>query len=103
MIGRRLFLFAPIRSLRAEQLVELTAQFLAEGLDHAAAVEALRNGDADISFMGALPFVLAENEIGAVPPPRILDPAEDPHHRPVRVDEILRRARHRLHRGRPCI
>jgi phosphonate transport system substrate-binding protein len=27
--------------------------------DHAAAVEALRNGDADISFMGALPFVLA--------------------------------------------
>lgn len=36
-------------------------------LDHAAAVEALRNGDADISFMGALPFVLAEAEIGAVP------------------------------------
>lgn len=35
--------------------------------DHAAAVEALRNGDADISFMGALPFVLAEKEIGAVP------------------------------------
>ncbi len=35
--------------------------------DHAAAVEALRNGDADISFMGALPFVLAEVEIGAVP------------------------------------
>lgn len=35
--------------------------------DHAAAVEALRNGDADISFMGALPFVLAEAEIGAVP------------------------------------
>lgn len=34
--------------------------------DHAAAVEALRNGDADISFMGALPFVLAEAEIGAV-------------------------------------
>ena len=33
--------------------------------DHAAAVEALRNGDADISFMGALPFVLAEAEIGA--------------------------------------
>jgi phosphonate transport system substrate-binding protein len=27
-------------------------------IDHAAAVEALRNGDADISFMGALPFVL---------------------------------------------
>ena len=36
-------------------------------IDHAAAVEALRNGDADISFMGALPFVLAEVEIGAVP------------------------------------
>lgn len=35
--------------------------------DHAAAVEALRNADADISFMGALPFVLAEAEIGAVP------------------------------------
>ncbi|MBM9595132.1 phosphate/phosphite/phosphonate ABC transporter substrate-binding protein [Rhodobacteraceae bacterium MCCB 386] len=35
--------------------------------DHAAAVEALRNGDADISFMGALPFVLAESEIGAEP------------------------------------
>lgn len=35
--------------------------------DHAAAVEALRNGDADISFMGALPFVLAEKEIGAIP------------------------------------
>ena len=36
-------------------------------VDHAAAVEALRNGDADISFMGALPFVLAEAEIGAKP------------------------------------
>ncbi|MCD1627767.1 phosphate/phosphite/phosphonate ABC transporter substrate-binding protein [Seohaeicola saemankumensis] len=36
-------------------------------IDHAAAVEALRNGDADISFIGALPFVLAEAEIGAVP------------------------------------
>ncbi|UWQ44003.1 phosphate/phosphite/phosphonate ABC transporter substrate-binding protein (plasmid) [Leisingera aquaemixtae] len=35
--------------------------------DHAAAVEALRNGDADISFMGALPYVLAEDQIGAVP------------------------------------
>lgn len=33
--------------------------------DHAAAVEALRNGDADISFMGALPFVIAEREVGA--------------------------------------
>ena len=36
-------------------------------IDHAAAVEALRNGDADISFMGALPFVLAGDQIGAVP------------------------------------
>lgn len=36
-------------------------------IDHAAAVEALRNGDADIAFMGALPFVLAESHIGAVP------------------------------------
>lgn len=36
-------------------------------IDHAAAVEALRNRDADISFMGALPFVLAEAQIGAVP------------------------------------
>lgn len=36
-------------------------------VDHAAAVEALRNEDADISFMGALPFVLAEAEIGAEP------------------------------------
>lgn len=36
-------------------------------IDHAAAVEALRNGDADISFMGALPFVLAEAEVGAKP------------------------------------
>ncbi len=35
--------------------------------DHAAAVEALRNGDADISFMGGLPFVLTEKEIDAVP------------------------------------
>ncbi len=33
--------------------------------DHAAAVEALRNGDADISFMGALPYVIANQEIGA--------------------------------------
>lgn len=36
-------------------------------IDHAAAVEALRNSDADISFMGALPFVLAEAEIDAIP------------------------------------
>ena len=34
-------------------------------LDHAAAVEALRNGDADISFMGALPYVLAHEYAGA--------------------------------------
>ena len=33
--------------------------------DHAAAVEALRSGKADISFMGGLPYVLAHNEIGA--------------------------------------
>ena len=33
--------------------------------DHASAVEALRNADADISFMGALPFVIAEKEVGA--------------------------------------
>lgn len=33
--------------------------------DHAAAVEALRNEDADISFMGALPYVLAEAHVGA--------------------------------------
>ncbi|MEE9239396.1 MAG: phosphate/phosphite/phosphonate ABC transporter substrate-binding protein [Thermodesulfobacteriota bacterium] len=33
--------------------------------DHAAAVEALRNGEADISFMGGLPYVLAHEIIGA--------------------------------------
>ena len=33
--------------------------------DHAAAVEALRNGDADVSFMGALPYVLAHDQTGA--------------------------------------
>ena len=33
--------------------------------DQAAAVEALRNGDADVSFMGALPYVLAHKEIEA--------------------------------------
>lgn len=33
--------------------------------DHAAAVEALRGGDADISFMGALPYVIAHREAGA--------------------------------------
>lgn len=34
-------------------------------LDHAAAVEALRNGDADITFMGGLPYVLAHAQSGA--------------------------------------
>lgn len=33
--------------------------------DHAAAVEALRNGDADISFLGALPYVIANAQVGA--------------------------------------
>ncbi len=33
--------------------------------DHAAAVEALAAGEADISFMGALPFVMARARIGA--------------------------------------
>lgn len=48
--------------------LEEQAGFPVEGfvtLDHAAAVEALRSGDADISFMGALPYVLAHHEIGA--------------------------------------
>jgi len=34
--------------------------------DHAAAVEALRNGDADVSFMGALPYVIANSQVGAL-------------------------------------
>jgi phosphonate transport system substrate-binding protein len=34
-------------------------------LDHAAAVEALRSGNADISFTGALPYVFAHEAIGA--------------------------------------
>ena len=34
-------------------------------LDHAAAIEALRSQSADISFMGALPYVLARDQIGA--------------------------------------
>jgi phosphonate transport system substrate-binding protein len=34
-------------------------------LDHAAAVEALRTGGADISFSGALPYVLAHEQVGA--------------------------------------
>ena len=33
--------------------------------DHAAAVEALRNSEADVSFMGALPYVLAHDQVGA--------------------------------------
>jgi phosphonate transport system substrate-binding protein len=33
--------------------------------DHAAAIEALRNQSADISFMGALPYVLARDQTGA--------------------------------------
>jgi len=33
--------------------------------DHAAAVEALRNGEADVAFMGALPYILAHELIGA--------------------------------------
>jgi phosphonate transport system substrate-binding protein len=33
--------------------------------DHSAAVEALRNRDADISFMGALPYVIANEHAGA--------------------------------------
>lgn len=33
--------------------------------DHAAAIEALRNAEADISFMGALPYVLANELMGA--------------------------------------
>ena len=33
--------------------------------DHAAAIEALRNGDADVSFMGGLPYVLARHLAGA--------------------------------------
>lgn len=33
--------------------------------DHAAAVEALKNRDADISFMGALPYVMARETVGA--------------------------------------
>lgn len=33
--------------------------------DHAAAVEALRSEEADVSFMGALPYVLAHQEAGA--------------------------------------
>lgn len=33
--------------------------------DHAAAIEALRNGDAHVSFMGGLPYVLARHLAGA--------------------------------------
>ena len=56
---------AAITNWLAEQIGAPVEGFVT--IDHAAAVEALRNGDADISFMGALPFVLAEAEIGAVP------------------------------------
>lgn len=54
-------------SVITDYLTEETG-FPVEGfvtLDHAAAVEALRHGDADISFMGALPYVLAHHEVGA--------------------------------------
>jgi len=34
-------------------------------VDHAAAVEALRAGEADVSFAGALPYVLAHHQVGA--------------------------------------
>lgn len=34
-------------------------------LDHAAAVEALRVGEADVSFAGALPYILAHEQVGA--------------------------------------
>lgn len=33
--------------------------------DHAAAVEAMRHGDADVAFMGGLPYVLAHRLVGA--------------------------------------
>lgn len=56
---------AAITNWLAEQIGVPVEGFVT--IDHAAAVEALRNGDADISFMGVLPFVLAEAEIGAVP------------------------------------
>lgn len=56
---------ATITSWLSEQLGVPVSGFVT--VDHAAAVEALRYGDADISFMGALPFVLAEAEIGAEP------------------------------------
>lgn len=55
--------------------IEQITAYLAEALerpvegfvtqDHAAAVEALRNGTADVSFMGALPYVLAHAQTGA--------------------------------------
>ena len=55
--------------------IEVISSYLAEELeievegfvtqDHAAAVEALRNNEADISFMGALPYVLARDQTGA--------------------------------------
>lgn len=55
--------------------IEVISAYLAEELgvavegfvtqDHAAAVEALRNDEADISFMGALPYILAHDQTGA--------------------------------------
>lgn len=47
----------------SDQLGIVVSGFVTTSL--AAAVESLRNGDADISFMGALPYVIAENQIGA--------------------------------------
>jgi len=50
------------------EYLEAELGFPVEGFvsqDHAAAVEALRNGEADISFMGALPYVLAHDQVGA--------------------------------------
>jgi phosphonate transport system substrate-binding protein len=55
--------------------IDIIANYLAERigvpvegfvtLDHAAAVEALRSGTADISFTGALPYVFAHDAFGA--------------------------------------
>lgn len=52
-----------ITSYLVEELAMPVEGFVTQ--DHAAAVEALRNGDADISFMGALPYVLAHDQTGA--------------------------------------
>lgn len=55
--------------------IEIITQYLKKELgfpvkgfvtqDHAAAVEALRNKEADVSFMGALPYILAHHHAGA--------------------------------------